>query len=416
MTTTSPTPVLRLATTGAAPAAAATSHARAGSPPDLAEAFAAMVEALTTELAAVTGEPLGTGDEVGPEEPATDSAEQATSPDDILAALVAAPLQVASPLAPAGTAAAMTGDDPVGLGAGDSRQVPAATLVEGGTAGPAGGPVVAPAAPGTATELPGAVEDAAVEDGAVEDGAPMATRPVLDADRSRGAVRLSPSVHQVETDAALIVGEKAGSAGPDGAQVVDPARPVATDGTAGGATVTTAGSGPADESALRLAAVVTSAGAPSPAAASSLGGTSPAPSVAPAAPAVPEQLVSLVSPLRRSPDGTHRMSLQLRPEELGEVTVDVRVLGTQISLHLRADVSATTDLLRASLADLRLELEAAGFDAGSLDVGADGREAPHGDDDRGARRPEPAGAATSVATAALTAPTPTPAAGIDIRL
>lgn len=411
MTTTSPTPVLRLATTGAAPAGAATSSARAVSPVELAEAFAAMVEALTTELAAVSGEPLGTGEEVRPEEPATDSAEQATSPDDILAALVAAPLQVApAPApAPAGTAAETTGDDPVGLGAGADRQVPAATLVEGEAAA---GPAEAPAAPGAATEEP----DAALEGAAAEDAAPMATRPLLDADRSRGAVRLSPSAHRVETDAAPAAGAKPDPAGPAGAQVVDPPRPVATDGAAGGLTVATAGPGPAAESAPQLAAVVTPAGAPSPAAASSVGATSPAASVAPAAPAVPEQLVSLVSPLRRSPDGTHRMSLQLRPEELGEVTVDVRVLGTQISLHLRADVSATTDLLRASLADLRLELEAAGFDAGSLDVGADGREAPHGDDDRRAHRPEPAGAATSVATAALTAPTPTPAAGIDIRL
>lgn len=141
------------------------------------------------------------------------------------------------------------------------------------------------------------------------------------------------------------------------------------------------------------------------------------PSAQPVAATLPDQLVKVIAPYRRGPDGTHQVTIQLRPDELGEVQVDVRVVGNEVSLTLRADLSATADLLRTGLAELRAELEAAGFRSASLDVGDRGRSDQHqrfrSDPDgtaSAASGPQPAG------DRSMTAVTVTASGGLDLRL
>ena len=108
----------------------------------------------------------------------------------------------------------------------------------------------------------------------------------------------------------------------------------------------------------------------------------------PPAPATPDvQVVRVLVPLREAPDGTHRVTLHLQPEELGEVQVDVRVRGTEISLHLRTEHLRTGELLRATLPELRTELEANGFHPAAIDVSGHGPGA-HPDGERAAAAPQ----------------------------
>ena len=135
-----------------------------------------------------------------------------------------------------------------------------------------------------------------------------------------------------------------------------------------------------------------------------------------AAPTLPDQLVEVIGPLRQAPDGTHRVSVQLRPDELGEVLVDVRVRGNEVSLSIRADLAGTADLLRDAVGELRAELEAAGFRSGDVDVSAnhDRRTAP---DERRAGPPAADDDGPSSADLPGEAPTTSAASsGLDVRL
>ena len=134
------------------------------------------------------------------------------------------------------------------------------------------------------------------------------------------------------------------------------------------------------------------------------------------APTLPDQLVEVIGPLRQAPDGTHRVSVQLRPDELGEVLVDVRVRGNEVSLSIRADLAGTADLLRDAVGELRAELEAAGFRSGDVDVSSH-------HDRRAAQDEAGASTATGADRAALDgaepdAPNPHAAtsSGLDVRL
>lgn len=98
---------------------------------------------------------------------------------------------------------------------------------------------------------------------------------------------------------------------------------------------------------------------------------------APARPAAPAadphvQVARVVRPLRLGNDGAYELALDLTPAELGRVRIDVELRGATISLSLRADNPATRELLQSSLDQLRSELEAAGLQAGDLDVGGRG--------------------------------------------
>lgn len=134
---------------------------------------------------------------------------------------------------------------------------------------------------------------------------------------------------------------------------------------------------------------------------------------------VPTQLVEVVAPFRRSPDGSHRVTLHLRPEDLGEVHVEVQVRGGEISLHLTSDSAGTRDALRTSLPDLRAELEAGGLRAGSLDVGADRQPHPGREHHLGVTPPAadpPPSPAGPRGPAAGPAASPERPAALDIRL
>lgn len=93
----------------------------------------------------------------------------------------------------------------------------------------------------------------------------------------------------------------------------------------------------------------------------------------PPAPAPPPhaQIVAVVAPLRRRPDGIYRLGLQLEPEQLGRVRVDVELGAGEVHLRLHADDHAA-QALRDALPELRSSLQAAGLRPGALDVDGGG--------------------------------------------
>ena len=91
-----------------------------------------------------------------------------------------------------------------------------------------------------------------------------------------------------------------------------------------------------------------------------------------AQPAVPDQIVSAVVPLHGRGDGRHEVTLELRPDDLGTIRVEVSVENQTVHLTLHAAEPATGRLLSAALADLRSALADAGLTAGHVAVGPDG--------------------------------------------
>jgi flagellar hook-length control protein FliK len=103
----------------------------------------------------------------------------------------------------------------------------------------------------------------------------------------------------------------------------------------------------------------------------------PAPVDAPAAtptapPSVSEQIVSAVVPLHGRGDGRHEVTLELRPEHLGTIRVEVSVEHQTVNLTLHAADPVTSRLLSVALPDLRAALGDAGLTAGQIGVGLDG--------------------------------------------
>ncbi len=82
--------------------------------------------------------------------------------------------------------------------------------------------------------------------------------------------------------------------------------------------------------------------------------------------------MSAVVPLHGRGDGRHEITLELRPEELGTIRVEVRVEDRTVHLTLHAAEPATTRILSAALPELRSSLAEAGLTAGHLAVGPDG--------------------------------------------
>ena len=68
-------------------------------------------------------------------------------------------------------------------------------------------------------------------------------------------------------------------------------------------------------------------------------------------------------------DGAHHISLELNPNGLGSVAVELTVEGTTVHLHMTAQHASTGELLRSALDSLRTSLTDGGFTAGSFDVG-----------------------------------------------
>lgn len=104
---------------------------------------------------------------------------------------------------------------------------------------------------------------------------------------------------------------------------------------------------------------------------------SPSPSTTPTMPPTPTpatQLVAVLAPLRSRPDGTTKLTLALRPEDLGRVDVDLRIERGTVHVVLRAEQPTTVDLLRDSINDLRGQLHDRGIATGDFSVGAHARQ------------------------------------------
>nr|BFE65564.1 hypothetical protein GCM10020063_100900 [Dactylosporangium thailandense] len=142
-----------------------------------------------------------------------------------------------------------------------------------------------------------------------------------------------------------------------------------------------------------------------------LGGQAAWSSVAP-------QLVSVLSPLRKGPDGVHRMTVRLDPEELGPVSIVAEVRDGSISVHLRADRETGQAALQAALPQLRQDLSSAGFAQCALELNQQSSFAGNESQHFSGRHPEGRSqqrAPERVETGAE--PTPAePMDGLDVRL
>jgi hypothetical protein len=115
---------------------------------------------------------------------------------------------------------------------------------------------------------------------------------------------------------------------------------------------------------------------------------------------VVDQVVTRLSELRR--DGSHEITMRLDPPELGGLTIDARLEGTRLTVHIRAEHGATQELLAEALPRLRESLAQQGFVAEqvSVQLGLEGGGGSGGGTAREHARPFEAPAA----------PVPTPAA------
>jgi flagellar hook-length control protein FliK len=102
-----------------------------------------------------------------------------------------------------------------------------------------------------------------------------------------------------------------------------------------------------------------------------------------ATPVVPpppaEQLVSILTPLRTTPNGSYTLRLELKPVELGRVEMRVEMRDGVLHASIHADHDSSAQLVRASLNELRDQLAAEGVRTGTLTVsdgaiGSRGRE------------------------------------------
>ncbi|MBT8225280.1 MAG: flagellar hook-length control protein FliK, partial [Dactylosporangium sp.] len=94
----------------------------------------------------------------------------------------------------------------------------------------------------------------------------------------------------------------------------------------------------------------------------------PARSRAEGLPGVAHQLAETIVPLRRGPDGVHRLTVHLHPEDLGAVQVVAEVRGGEIAVRLAGSTDVGRETLAAALPQLRRELTEAGFEGCSLDL------------------------------------------------
>lgn len=104
---------------------------------------------------------------------------------------------------------------------------------------------------------------------------------------------------------------------------------------------------------------------------------------APAAPAPANTAAQLVPEVvavhRRGVDGTHSLTVDITPEDLGPVRLHVELRDGQVELRLAGATDAAREALRAALPELRRALEAAGVGTGSLAVSPDAPSAGHSD-------------------------------------
>lgn len=310
---------------------------------------------------------------------------------DMFAALVAAVTQQMQPVAaqPSGEAVAGTPEGTVAGGellavlatTGDATAAPAVPTVpvapataiatDGETAIPV--PVAAAVVEATVTPTAPTVETTS-EDGVDVPVAPPATGAETGTEDGQDAASDQDGAAHVAVKRPAWAGSDARDVRPtpaSGTTPATPAQPVQGSGPATPAVAATPAAKPDTETRPVNGLGVTAP--PTPATPAAKVDAPAAVAAPPAPPADPHlQIARVVRPLRLGDDGAYELALDLTPAELGRVRIDVELRGSTINLHLRADNPATRELLQASLAQLRSELEAAGLQAGSLDIGGRG--------------------------------------------
>ncbi|GAA0243524.1 flagellar hook-length control protein FliK [Cryptosporangium japonicum] len=81
------------------------------------------------------------------------------------------------------------------------------------------------------------------------------------------------------------------------------------------------------------------------------------------------QVADQIIPLRTQGDGVHRIAMELRPDDLGTISVVAEIRNGQVHLHFGGANEMTRETLRAALPELRQQLEDAGFTGAAFDFG-----------------------------------------------
>jgi flagellar hook-length control protein FliK len=125
-------------------------------------------------------------------------------------------------------------------------------------------------------------------------------------------------------------------------------------------------------------------------------------------------------PLRRGPDGVHRMTIHLSPEDLGPISIVAEVRGGAIAVQLHSATEAGRAALQASLPDLRRDLVDGGFGSCALDLqqGELGQNQPPPNWSQPDGRPAPANPITPELAEAVDIPVATGASqsALDLRV
>jgi flagellar hook-length control protein FliK len=80
------------------------------------------------------------------------------------------------------------------------------------------------------------------------------------------------------------------------------------------------------------------------------------------------QVAMHLAPLRKGPDGVHRLTIHLNPADLGTISVVAEVHNGAIAVQIHGATEAARAALHASLPELRRDLVEAGFGSCSLDL------------------------------------------------
>ncbi|MBK7722277.1 MAG: flagellar hook-length control protein FliK [Austwickia sp.] len=75
-----------------------------------------------------------------------------------------------------------------------------------------------------------------------------------------------------------------------------------------------------------------------------------------------------MSPLLKRADGSYSVAINLEPEHLGKVSLQVHIRAGEISVTMQAADASAREMLRDHLGSLRHQLEQQGMQAGRLDV------------------------------------------------
>lgn len=97
-----------------------------------------------------------------------------------------------------------------------------------------------------------------------------------------------------------------------------------------------------------------------------------------------QQVATAVSPMLRRADGSYSVNINLEPEHLGRVSLQVHIRGGEVAVTMQAADASARELLRDNLGQLRQQLEQQGVKAGQLDVRDDSAfarqfQSPQGD-------------------------------------